>query len=89
MFSGMSVTAIWAVLLPPVKESLYFHKKKTDDTSMAQSTATIYNPKKFIESSELSIETLSIEQVYKSCKIKLLATMQYPFNVLTAVLSYE
>lgn len=60
----MSFTTIWAVFLPSVKESLYFHKrKKVDDTSMAQSTVTIYNPEKF-KDSQLSIEVPTIEQVY-------------------------
>lgn len=66
--SGMSFTALWAVFLPPVKESLYFHKrKKVDDTSMGVSTITIYNPEKFKES-QLSIGIPSGEQVNKfSC----------------------
>lgn len=59
----MSFTTLWAVLLPSVKESLYFHKrKKVDDTSMAQSTVTIYNPEKF-KDSQLNIEIPTIDQV--------------------------
>ncbi|VVC26728.1 Reduced folate carrier,Major facilitator superfamily domain [Cinara cedri] len=45
---GMSFTALWAIFLPPVKQSLYFHKrKKVDDTTMGQSTVTIYSPEKY------------------------------------------
>lgn len=61
----MTSTAIWAVFLPPVKESLYFHKrKKVDDTSMAQSTVTIYNPEKYKAPHQLSVESLKVEQVF-------------------------
>lgn len=61
----MSFTAVWAIFLPPVKQSLYFHKKKKiDDTSStAQSTATIYSPEKYAQPPQLSVETLAIEQV--------------------------
>lgn len=64
----MSFTAIWAVILPSVKESLYFHKrKKEDDTSMAPSTVTIYNPEKF-KDSQLNIEIPTVQQVLNKLK---------------------
>lgn len=60
----MSSTAVWAIFLPQVKQSLYFHKrKKVDDTSMAQSTVTIYNQEKYKDPHQLSVESLKIEQV--------------------------
>jgi len=73
MIPGMSFTAVWAIFLPPVKQSIYFHKRKktNDDTSMAQSTATIYSPEKYIEPPRISTETLSVEQVYESHNIEL------------------
>lgn len=67
----MSFTTLWAIFLPPVKESLYFHKrKKEDDTSMAQSTVTIYNPEKF-KDPHLNIEVSTIQQVFtnSNCKV--------------------
>lgn len=58
----MSFTAVWAIFLPKVKQSIYFHKKKKVDETTTQSTATIYNPDKFKES-QLSIELPSNEKV--------------------------
>jgi len=59
----MSSTTIWAIFLPPVKNSLYFpNKKKVKEISMGQSTSTIYNPK-MDKDVQLSIETASKEEV--------------------------
>jgi len=67
MFIGMSSTTIWAIFLPKVKHSLYFsNKKKIDETSMGQSTVTIYNPEKY-KDSQLSIEAAPNEGV---CNIR-------------------
>lgn len=63
MFIGMGSTTIWAIFLPPVKHSLYFpNKKKIEETSMGQSTVTIYNPKKD-KDVQLSIEAAPKEEV--------------------------
>jgi len=67
MLIGMSSTTIWATFLPPVKHSLYFpNKKKIEETSMGQSTVTIYNPKKY-KDSQLSIEAAPNQEV---CNVK-------------------
>jgi len=59
---GMSFTTIWAIFLPSVKHSLYFpNKKKIEETSMGQSTVTIYNPQKH-KNSQLSIEAAPSEE---------------------------
>jgi len=59
----MSSTTIWAIFLPPVKHSLYFpNKKKIEETSMGQSTVTIYDPKKD-KGVQLSIEAAPKEEV--------------------------
>ncbi|XP_060841826.1 thiamine transporter 2-like [Rhopalosiphum padi] len=59
---GMSFTTVWAIFLPPVKHSLYFpNKKKIEETSMGQSTVTIYNPQKH-KDSQLSIEAAPSEE---------------------------
>lgn len=61
----MSSTAVWAIFLPRVKQSLYFHKrKKVDDTTMTQSTDTIYNPEKYKYPHQLSIDSLNTEKVF-------------------------
>lgn len=60
----MSFTTIWAIFLPPVKQSLYFRNNENiDGTSMGQSTVTIYNPKKYNDS-QLRIESAPREKVY-------------------------
>jgi len=63
----MSFTAVWAVFLPSVKQSIYFHKKKKveDSNTMTQSTVTIYDPEKYQES-QLSIEMPSSQQVIRT-----------------------
>lgn len=67
IFIGMSSTTIWAIFLPKVKHSLYFPNKKTiEETSMGQSTVTIYNPEKY-KDSQLSIEAAPNEEV---CNIR-------------------
>ncbi|XP_025195930.1 thiamine transporter 2-like [Melanaphis sacchari] len=63
---GMSFTTVWAIFLPKVKYSLYFpNKKKVDETSMGQSTVTVYNPQKY-KDSQLSIEAASNEEKIKN-----------------------
>ncbi|CAH1708864.1 unnamed protein product [Aphis gossypii] len=58
----MSFTTIWAIFLPKVNQSLYFsNKKKVEETSMGQSTVTIYNPEKY-KDSQLSIEAAPNEE---------------------------
>uniref|UniRef100_A0A2S2PWR7 Thiamine transporter 2 n=1 Tax=Sipha flava TaxID=143950 RepID=A0A2S2PWR7_9HEMI len=60
---GMSSTAVWAIFLPKVKQSLYFHKrKKVDDSIMTQSTDTIYNPEKYKYPHQLSVDSLNTNQ---------------------------
>ncbi|XP_050524430.1 thiamine transporter 1-like isoform X2 [Daktulosphaira vitifoliae] len=62
---GMSFTALWATILPPVKQSLYFHKrKKNSNNTISQSTATIYNPSMFTNS-KLSVSVESNSNVDK------------------------
>jgi len=59
----MSSTTIWAIFLPPVKHSIYFHnKKKIEETSMGQSTVTIYNPQKY-KDPQVSIEAAPRQEV--------------------------
>lgn len=62
IFTGMSFTFVWAIFLPKVDHSIYFHKKKKTDETIAQSTVTIYNPEKYKES-QLSIEISAVQQV--------------------------
>lgn len=63
IFIGMSSTTIWAIFLPPVKHSLYFpDRKKIEETSIRQSTVTIYNPQKY-KDSQLSIEATPNQEV--------------------------
>lgn len=61
----MSFTAVWAIFLPKVKQSLYFHKrKKVDETTIGQSTVTIYCSEKYNEAKLGSVEMpATIEQV--------------------------
>ncbi|XP_050425168.1 thiamine transporter 1-like [Adelges cooleyi] len=85
---GMSFTAVWALILPPVKQSLYFHKKKkVNDSSVTHSTVTIYNPSKYTDS-QLSIvpnanvdkNNVKVENVTEEEEIGVIKTLYNDFK---------
>lgn len=64
----MSFTGVWALFLPQVKQSLYFNNSKTvADTSMEQSTVSIFSAEKRNDETKIGLEISgTAEQVWKT-----------------------